>query len=57
MRESFTVVLQGLLSSRFKNFNLTFEEACRAQSGWVVPDPQLREDLRIAIADKLIPAY
>lgn len=46
-----------VMKDRFKSFNLTFEEACRAQSGWVVPDPQLREDLRIAIADKLIPAY
>ncbi|KAH7306903.1 hypothetical protein KP509_22G036600 [Ceratopteris richardii] len=45
------------IKDRFKNFNLAFEEACAAQSSFVVPDPQLREELRIAIAEKLIPAY
>lgn len=45
------------IKDRFKNFNIAFEEACAAQSSFVVPDPQLREELRIAIAEKLIPAY
>ncbi|KAH6555148.1 hypothetical protein KP509_1Z278300 [Ceratopteris richardii] len=33
------------IKDRFKNFNLAFEEACAAQSSFVVPDPQLREEL------------
>ncbi|KAH7428362.1 hypothetical protein KP509_10G088800 [Ceratopteris richardii] len=45
------------IKDRFKNFNPAFEEACAAQSSFVVPDPQLHEDLRIAIAEKLILAY
>lgn len=45
------------IKDRFRNFNAAFEEACRAQSTWVVPDAQLREDLRVAIAERLIPAY
>ncbi|KAH7425257.1 hypothetical protein KP509_11G046700 [Ceratopteris richardii] len=45
------------IKDRLKNFNFAFEEACAAQSSFIVPDPQLREALRIAIAGKLIPAY
>eukprot|EP00250_Pteridium_aquilinum_P007467 c17177_g1_i1 orf=864-2834(+) len=45
------------IKDRFKNFNIAFQEACSAQSSFIVPDPQLREELRIAIAEKLIPAY
>lgn len=45
------------IKDRFKNFNQAFEEACAAQSSFIVPDPQLREELRILIAEKLIPAY
>ncbi|MCO5550740.1 hypothetical protein L7F22_004270 [Adiantum nelumboides] len=45
------------IKDRFKNFNIAFEEACAAQSSFIVPDPQLREELRIGIAEKLIPAY
>ncbi|KAH7423958.1 hypothetical protein KP509_12G083000 [Ceratopteris richardii] len=33
------------IKDRFKNFNLAFEEACASQSSFVVPDPQLREEL------------
>lgn len=45
------------LKERFKTFNAYFEELLRTQSAWVVPDPQLREELRLSIAEKLIPAY
>lgn len=45
------------LKERFKTFNAAFEELHRIQSTWVVPDPQLREELRLSIAQKLIPAY
>lgn len=46
-----------VLKERFKTFNSYFEELLRTQSAWVVPDPQLREELRLSIAEKLIPAY
>ncbi|XP_024310876.1 exocyst complex component EXO70A1 isoform X1 [Brachypodium distachyon] len=45
------------LRERFKAFNAVFEEAHRVQSGWYVPDTQLREELRISISEKLLPAY
>ncbi|KAF2311499.1 hypothetical protein GH714_024392 [Hevea brasiliensis] len=45
------------LKDRFKNFNACFEEVYRIQTGWKVPDPQLREELRISISEKVIPAY
>lgn len=45
------------LKDRFKNFNACFEEIYRIQTGWKVPDPQLREELRISISEKVLPAY
>ncbi|PIA33729.1 hypothetical protein AQUCO_04000056v1 [Aquilegia coerulea] len=45
------------LKERFKSFNLSFEEVYRNQTQWKVPDPQLREELRISISEKVIPAY
>ncbi|KAF3973982.1 hypothetical protein CMV_002653 [Castanea mollissima] len=45
------------LKERFKNFNLCFEETYRVQTAWKVPDDQLREELRISISEKVIPAY
>ncbi|KAK6920530.1 Exocyst complex subunit Exo70, C-terminal [Dillenia turbinata] len=45
------------LKERFKNFNACFEEIYRVQTSWKVPDPQLREELRISISEKVIPAY
>ncbi|KAK1433915.1 hypothetical protein QVD17_10833 [Tagetes erecta] len=46
-----------LLKERFKNFNACFEEIYRVQSVWKVPDEQLREELRISISEKVLPAY
>ncbi|XP_073269262.1 exocyst complex component EXO70B1-like [Primulina huaijiensis] len=45
------------LKERFKNFNTCFEDIYRIQTAWKVPDPQLREELRISISEKVIPAY
>lgn len=45
------------LKDRFKSFNASFEELYRIQTAWKVPDPQLREELRISISEKVIPAY
>ncbi|CAI0446435.1 unnamed protein product [Linum tenue] len=45
------------LKERFKSFNACFEDIYRVQTGWKVPDPQLREELRISISEKVIPAY
>ncbi|KAL6973052.1 hypothetical protein U1Q18_027227 [Sarracenia purpurea var. burkii] len=45
------------LKERFKNFNANFEEIYRIQTTWKVSDAQLREELRISISEKVIPAY
>ncbi|KAF9671699.1 hypothetical protein SADUNF_Sadunf12G0074700 [Salix dunnii] len=48
---------KAALKERFKNFNACFEEIYRIQTGWKVPDPQLREELRISISENILPAY
>ncbi|KAK7275564.1 hypothetical protein RIF29_16683 [Crotalaria pallida] len=50
-------VSKSALRERFKAFNAMFEEVHRTQSVWLIPDSQLREELRISISEKLIPAY
>ncbi|KAM0889551.1 hypothetical protein ACQ4PT_027628 [Festuca glaucescens] len=45
------------IKEKFKNFNLAFEEIYRNQTIWKVPDPQLREELKISISENVIPAY
>ncbi|PWZ09976.1 Exocyst complex component EXO70A1 [Zea mays] len=49
--------LKAALKDRFKNFNLAFEELYRTQTSWKVVDPQLREELKISISEKVLPAY
>ncbi|CAF1870010.1 unnamed protein product [Brassica oleracea var. botrytis] len=43
--------------SRFKMFNMQFDELHQRQSQWTVPDTELRESLRLAVAEVLLPAY
>jgi len=45
------------IKEKFKNFNMAFEEIYRNQTLWKVPDPQLREELKISISENVIPAY
>ena len=48
---------KSALRERFKSFNAMFEDVHRNQAMWLVPDAQLREELRISISEKLLPAY
>lgn len=41
----------------FTLFNSSFEETYRKQSGWVIPDRKLREDIKISLAKKIVPGY
>ncbi|CAL5195779.1 unnamed protein product [Lathyrus oleraceus] len=50
-------VSRSALRERFKAFNAMFEEVHRTQAVWLIPDSQLREELRISISEKLLPAY
>ncbi|KAI4373098.1 hypothetical protein MLD38_011261 [Melastoma candidum] len=48
---------RALVKERFKTFNIQFEELHQKQSQWTVPDTELRESLRLAVAEVLLPAY
>uniref|UniRef100_A0A0C9S811 Exocyst subunit Exo70 family protein n=1 Tax=Wollemia nobilis TaxID=56998 RepID=A0A0C9S811_9CONI len=50
-------VSRALLKERFKAFNIQFEELHQRQTQWTVPDNELRESLRLAVAEVLLPAY
>ncbi|GBG84970.1 hypothetical protein CBR_g39433 [Chara braunii] len=50
-------VSRSMLKERFKNFNSTFELLHATQSQWIIPDGELREAVRLAIAEILVPAY
>ncbi|XP_059625254.1 exocyst complex component EXO70H1-like [Cornus florida] len=41
----------------FKRFNSAFQEAYRKQTSWVVPDPKLRDEIKVSLAKKLGPSY
>lgn len=41
----------------FLRLNLSFEEAYRKQTTWVVPDAKLRDEIKISVARRLVPAY
>ncbi|GLJ37541.1 hypothetical protein SUGI_0762870 [Cryptomeria japonica] len=50
-------VSKAVLKERFKNFNDLFEQIHKVQSSWTVADDQLQTELRISIAEMVIPAY
>ncbi|XP_010555667.1 PREDICTED: exocyst complex component EXO70A1-like [Tarenaya hassleriana] len=50
-------VSKAFIKDRFKTFNSQFEEVHQRQSQWTVPDSELRESLRLAVAEVLLPAY
>ncbi|GAA0166287.1 membrane traffic protein [Lithospermum erythrorhizon] len=41
----------------FRKFNSGFEEAYRIQSTWVIPDQKIKEQVKLSLARKIIPAY
>lgn len=50
-------VSRAMVKDRYKTFNIQFEELHQRQSQWSVPDSELRESLRLAVAEVLLPAY
>ncbi|MCD7455242.1 hypothetical protein HAX54_027454 [Datura stramonium] len=52
-----TGISRSTVKDRFKTFNMLFEEIHQRQSQWTVPDSELRESLRLAVAEVLLPAY
>ncbi|CAN1257750.1 Exocyst complex component EXO70H1 [Linum perenne] len=41
----------------FLRFNAAFEESHRKQVSWIVPNRRFRDELKVSIARKLVPAY
>ncbi|XP_071734778.1 exocyst complex component EXO70H1-like [Rutidosis leptorrhynchoides] len=41
----------------FKKINMVFEEVHRKQLAVVVPDGKLRDEIKVSVAEKLLPAY
>ncbi|XP_055834426.1 exocyst complex component EXO70H1-like [Solanum dulcamara] len=41
----------------FFKFNSGFEEAYRVQSSWIIPDPKLRDEVKISLARKIVSGY
>ncbi|KAK3012288.1 hypothetical protein RJ639_012958 [Escallonia herrerae] len=50
-------ISKTLLKERLHSFYLAFEDVYKSQTGWSVPDTQLRDDLRISTSLKVIQAY
>ncbi|CAN4096043.1 unnamed protein product [Withania somnifera] len=45
------------IKEHFNRFKERFEESCRRQKSWVVPDGKLRDEIKVSIARKLVPVY
>ncbi|KAK4350351.1 hypothetical protein RND71_029664 [Anisodus tanguticus] len=48
---------KAVLKERCRNFSIAFEEVYKNQTGWTIPDIELREDLKISTAVKVVHAY
>lgn len=57
LQESRTESTQHWVRKRMRNFNSAFGEIIRVQKTWKVPNPQLRQQLRLAILQQVLPAY
>ncbi|KAK7268091.1 hypothetical protein RIF29_20777 [Crotalaria pallida] len=55
--DSSSGVSRAVIKDRFKTFNIQIEELHQRQSQWTIPDSELRESLRLAVAEVLLPAY
>lgn len=52
-----TEELPEAIKEHFRRFVSAFEAAYRKQRSWVVPDPKLRDEIKVSIARKVVPAY
>lgn len=41
----------------FGRFYQGFEEAYKKQTSWVIPDPKLRDEVKVSLAKKIVPGY
>ncbi|KAE8670462.1 60S ribosomal protein L35-like [Hibiscus syriacus] len=45
------------VNDHFRRFNSSFEEAYMKQCSWIVPDPKLRDYIKISMARRIVPIY
>ncbi|KAJ1402803.1 Exocyst complex component Exo70 [Sesbania bispinosa] len=50
-------ISERTLKKRCKEFSTAFGEVYRSQTGWCIPNSELREDLQISVSQKVVPAY
>ncbi|XP_055827814.1 exocyst complex component EXO70E2-like [Solanum dulcamara] len=48
---------KAVLKERCRNFSIAFEDVYKNQTGWIIPDIELRDDLNISIALRVVHAY
>ncbi|XP_004236051.1 exocyst complex component EXO70E2 [Solanum lycopersicum] len=48
---------KAVLKERCRNFSIAFEEVYKNQTGWTIPDIDLRDDLNVSIGLRVIHAY
>lgn len=48
---------KAVLKERCRNFSIAFEDVYKNQTGWTIPDIELRDDLNISTALKVVHAY
>ncbi|MCD7473395.1 Exocyst complex component 7 [Datura stramonium] len=48
---------KAVLKERCRNFSIAFEDVYKNQTGWTIPDVELRDDLNISTALKVVHAY
>ncbi|KAL0436836.1 UNVERIFIED_CONTAM: Exocyst complex component EXO70B1 [Sesamum radiatum] len=41
----------------FKKFNSSFQEAYKKQCSWVIPDPKIRESVKLSVSKKILSGY
>lgn len=52
-----SVVMVEQAKNGFRRFNIAFEETYKKQSSWIVPDPKLRNEMKLSLARKIVTVY
>ncbi|GLT67117.1 hypothetical protein SLA2020_394470 [Shorea laevis] len=45
------------VKDHFRRFNTAFEETYNKQSSWIIPDPELRDRIKVSVGRRIAPVY
>ncbi|GKV52822.1 hypothetical protein SLEP1_g59382 [Rubroshorea leprosula] len=45
------------VKDHFRRFNTAFEETYNKQSSWIIPDPELRDRIKVSVERRIAPVY